>query len=249
MKRKIFMLFAAAVAGMLVLTACTSSDSESAQTPDAQDAGAGTQASDTQGAGADVQSEGSGAEEAFLNSGAFDAFASATASVSQPATDSSAAASGTDGGEVAAPEEGGVPADDKEPDGDVIPDEDAEAAQNDIENSAVTSEDSTASPDEWKDEWSGTYIGDEETITVHQISAEQISFSFEQSGISGIAKIKEYQAIYNGDDQHVVVFVLDQDMIDVEVASEEDFDTSESPLIGHYVKQGLETQEDTGEDL
>ena len=44
------------------------------------------------------------------------------------------------------------------------------------------------------------------------------------------------QAVYNGDDHHVVVFNLSGDTVDVSVSSEEDYDASASPLNGTYTK-------------
>ena len=44
------------------------------------------------------------------------------------------------------------------------------------------------------------------------------------------------KAVYKGDDHHDVVLNLTGDVIDVTVSSEEDFDASQSPLIGSYVR-------------
>lgn len=107
-----------------------------------------------------------------------------------------------------------------EPVGDVIPDEYADAAE--AENKA-------------DDAWSGTYVSDSETLTVTLLNDETISFAFAQSGISGTAAVDGSQAVFNGDDYHVVVFSLNGTVVNVAVSSEEDFDASGSPLNGTYV--------------
>lgn len=214
MKKRIFILLAAAAAGMLVLTACTSSEQSSVSSSGTQNSGTGTQAGVQSVAGVQAGSEGSGS--AAGASGGQDTGSQAAGAVENTDTSGSA---GSDVAETI-PE---MTEDDGEPDGEVIPDEDADAAEND-----------TSGQD---DEWSGTYIADEETVTISRLDEETISFSFAQSGISGTAAVDGYQAVYNGDDHHVVVFNLGDDMVDVSVSSEEDFDASESPLIGHYVKE------------
>lgn len=218
MKKKIFVLLAAAAAGMLVLTACTSSEQSSVSSSGAQNAGTGTQMGPQTGtqsvAGVPTGSEGSGSVSA---SSGGQGMAGQTSGTVENADSSGGSAS--DAAEMT-PEtmtEAG------EPDGEVIPDEDADATEND-----------TSAQD---DEWSGTYIADEETVTITMLDEETISFSFAQSGISGTAAVDGYQAVYNGDDHHVVVFNLNDNMVDVSVSSEEDFDASGSPLIGHYVKE------------
>ena len=107
-----------------------------------------------------------------------------------------------------------------EPVGDVIPDEYADAAE--AENKA-------------DDAWSGTYVSESETLTVTLVNDETISFAFAQSGISGTAAVDGSQAVFNGDDYHVVVFSLNGTVVNVAVSSEEDFDASGSPLNGTYV--------------
>lgn len=87
------------------------------------------------------------------------------------------------------------------------------------------------------DEWSGVYVGDQETVTITLTDPENISFSFAQSGISGTAAVDGYQAVFRGDDYHVVVFNIHSGLLDVSVSSEEDYDASASPLIGTYTKQ------------
>ena len=111
---------------------------------------------------------------------------------------------------------------DEGPAGEIIPDEWADAAE--AENKA-------------DDVWSGQYISDDESVTVTLLNDETISFSFAQSGISGTAAIDGAQAVFKGDDYHVVVFSLSDTILNIAVSSEEDFDTSESPLNGTYVRQ------------
>lgn len=87
------------------------------------------------------------------------------------------------------------------------------------------------------DLWSGTYSSETETLTITYLDEESVSFSFKQSGISGTAALSGTQAVYKGDDYHDVVFGLSGDTITVAVSSEEDYDSSESPLIGTYTKE------------
>ena len=90
-----------------------------------------------------------------------------------------------------------------------------------------------------EEEPSGTVISDEdadETLTVTQTDDTTLSIAFGQSGISGTASIEGMKAVYKGDDHHDVVLNLTGDVIDVTVSSEEDFDASQSPLIGSYVR-------------
>ena len=88
--------------------------------------------------------------------------------------------------------------------------------------------------------WSGTYLNEnDETLTVSVVDSETISFAFTNSGISGTAVLDGdgNQATYEGDDYHIVVFDFAGTDIKVSVLSEEDYDTSESPLNGVFVRQ------------
>lgn len=87
------------------------------------------------------------------------------------------------------------------------------------------------------DNWTGAYAGDDETVSIALIDEATISFAFAQSGISGTAKVNGLQAVYNGDDHYVVVFNLNGSILDVSVSNEEDYDASDSPLNGTYVKE------------
>lgn len=115
-----------------------------------------------------------------------------------------------------------------EPDGEIIPDEDAAAAENDISGANDTDE---------SNDWTGTYVGDEETVTIALLDEATISFAFAQSGISGTASVNDMQAVYKGDDHYVVVFNRNGTVVDVSVSNEEDYDASESPLNGTYIKE------------
>ena len=111
---------------------------------------------------------------------------------------------------------------DEESAGEIIPDEYADAAENDASSS---------------DGWTGAYAGNEESVSIALLDESTISFSFAQSGISGTASVNGMQAVYNGDDHYVVVFNKNGDVLDVSVANEEDYDASESPLNGTYTKE------------
>lgn len=86
------------------------------------------------------------------------------------------------------------------------------------------------------DQWSGTYVSDSESVTVTMPDQNTISFAFAQAGISGTAKIEQGQAVFHGDDYHVVVFSLNGTVLNVAVSSEEDFDAADSPLNGTYIR-------------
>ncbi len=85
--------------------------------------------------------------------------------------------------------------------------------------------------------WDGTYVSDTgETLTV-SVTDSDVSFAFANAGLSGTAKKDGNQAVYNGDDHHSLVLEYAETDIKVTVVSEEDFDTSTSPLNGVYVRQ------------
>lgn len=101
----------------------------------------------------------------------------------------------------------------------------------------AVNEDETDETDE-DEGWAGSYVGDrEEKLTISIDGADSIQFAFEKSGISGKAELDENQAIYHGDDYHVIVFDRNGAEIEVSVLSEEDYDTSESPLIGTFIRE------------
>lgn len=106
------------------------------------------------------------------------------------------------------------------------------------EASIPTIDTQTEAPAGETDMWSGTYVGENDTVTLSKTSETALYFAFAQSGISGTAELNGYQAVYRGDDHHVVVFNINGTILDVSVSSEEDFDASGSPLIGTYVREG-----------
>lgn len=100
-------------------------------------------------------------------------------------------------------------------------------------------EDETDAADTGDDGWNGTYVSESgETLTISIVDASTVSFSFANAGLSGNAELKDKQAVYHGDDQHVAVFDYAGTDIQVSILSEEDYDASNSPLNGIYVRQG-----------
>lgn len=99
------------------------------------------------------------------------------------------------------------------------------------------------------DIWTGTYDKEEdewteesdaepsETIDITYPDEEHIHFTFKNAGISGLAEIKGNQAVYRGDDHFVIVFSVSGNLIDISITNEEDFDGSDSPMNGTYIKQ------------
>ena len=218
MKHKKLLLAALAVTCVLVLTACTSSDKSGTKTTEAGKAnGSGSGDENRQGTTAqDV--EGTQDITGVTVGGSTD---------DSPA----GAAAGSDTGESQSAVIQGTVVEDGGPKGDIISDEDAASAENDTEDH----EDAPAGDAE--EGWRGTYIGDDETVTVSAVSGNSISFTFTQSGISGSAAVDGDQAVYKGDDHYVIVFDLEGDILEVSVTNEEDYDASESPLIGTYVRE------------
>lgn len=220
MKRKALLTLALAITGMIVLAGCTSSEQGSVQPSGGQNTNPGAQSrTGTQTSGGQITSD-----QTSNTTGDQDVFSGEDAGGIQGTGQSEGSAQDTAGAN-------GSVADEREPLGDVISDEDAASAENDPVDPAQ--EEST----EVNDGWSGTYVGENETVTLKKLDDTQISFSFAEATISGIANIKETQAVYYGDDHHVVIFTINHDLLDVDVTSEEDYDTSDSPIIGHYVKE------------
>ena len=88
-----------------------------------------------------------------------------------------------------------------------------------------------------EERWNGTFTSASgETLTISGADGSSLSFAFAQCGISGSAQKDENSGsyIYHGDDSAVVLFSLSGDTVDVNVTSEEDYDMSESPMIGSY---------------
>lgn len=228
MRRKVLVIAAVVAAGMLVLTACTSSENT-----DMKEVGVGVSGGTTSGTGSqssDTASQGSGTGSAGEADNTGDS-AQGGQTVSGVPVDS-----GTTGSDTAAggdnSQSGGSSAAAQDPvDGSsegTVPGEFDGVYQDgsdDDETELVTG-----------DIWTGVYGNDQETLTITYMDSKTISFTFAESGIYGKAEVNGYQAVYKGDDYHVVVFNIHDNIVDVSVSSEEDFDTSGSPLIGTYIK-------------
>ena len=202
MKKKAAALAALALAGVMILTACSSSEQESDQQSAAKN--------DTIKSGTEVQTEeplqavsGTQSVSGTAVSVAGGSGSSSDATAAAPAQSETAAA-----GETQTAQTSGTAVTEKETE--------SESADGDI--------------------WSGTYVEDDETLTIAMAEDTQISFSFAEAGISGVADVRGSQAVYKGDDHYVIVFNINGTLLDVSVSSEEDYDASDSPLIGTYVK-------------
>ena len=202
MKKKVAALAALALAGVMILTACSSSEQESDQQSAAKN--------DTIKNGTEVQTEeplqavsGTQSVSGTAVSVAGESGSTSDATATAPAQSETAAAGGTQTAQTS-----DMAATEKETE--------SESADGDI--------------------WSGTYVADDETLTIAMAEDTQISFSFAEAGISGVADVRGSQAVYKGDDHYVIVFNINGTLVDVSVSSEEDYDASDSPLIGTYVK-------------
>ena len=202
MKKKAAALAALALAGVMILTACSSSEQESDQQSAAKN--------DTIKSGTAVQTE----EPLQAVSGTQSVSGTAVSVAGESGSTSDATATAPAQSETAAVGE-------------------TQTAQ--TSGTAVT-EKETESESADGDIWSGTYVADDETLTIAMAEDTQISFSFAEAGISGVADVRGSQAVYKGDDHYVIVFNINGTLVDVSVSSEEDYDASDSPLIGTYVK-------------
>lgn len=202
MKKKAAALAALALAGVMILTACSSSEQESDQQSAAKN--------DTIKSGTEVQTE----EPLQAVSGTQSVSGTAVSVAGESGSTSDATATAPAQSETAAAGE-------------------TQTAQ--TSGTAVT-EKETESESADGDIWSGTYVADDETLTIAMAEDTQISFSFAEAGISGVADVRGSQAVYKGDDHYVIVFNINGTLLDVSVSSEEDYDASDSPLIGTYVK-------------
>ena len=221
MKRRVLVLLLT-VMTVFALTACTQSDTKDGAGQAASGA-PGTQNSGQGSVSGDASGEGNASGE------------SAPASVSGgSASDGSAVEAGQSGEAAAAADDGyeeNISYEDAEDETSVSEEEEN---YSDDELDGLSEEGSVSSGIDW----SGSYTSDEgETLTLTAIDAASISFAFANSGISGTAELDGSQAVYHGDDHHVVVFEYVEGAINVSVLSEEDYDTSESPLNGLYVSQ------------
>ena len=202
MKKKAAALAALALAGVMILTACSSSEQESDQQSAAKN--------DTIKNGTEVQTE----EPLQTVSG--------TQSVSGTAVSVAGESGSTSDATAAAPAQSETTA--------------AGETQTAQTSGTAVTEKETESESADGDIWSGTYVADDETLTIAMAEDTQISFSFAEAGISGVADVRGSQAVYKGDDHYVIVFNINGTLLDVSVSSEEDYDASDSPLIGTYVK-------------
>ena len=202
MKKKVAALAALALAGVMILTACSSSEQESDQQSAAKN--------DTIKNGTEVQTEeplqavsGTQSVSGTAVSVAGESGSTSDATATAPAQTETAAAGGTQTAQTS----------------------DTAATEKETESESADG-----------DIWSGTYVADDETLTIAMAEDTQISFSFAEAGISGVADVRGSQAVYKGDDHYVIVFNINGTLVDVSVSSEEDYDASDSPLIGTYVK-------------
>ena len=202
MKKKVAALAALALAGVMILTACSSSEQESDQQSAAKN--------DTIKNGTEVQTEeplqavsGTQSVSGTAVSVAGESGSTSDATATAPAQSETAAAGGTQTAQTS----------------------DTAATEKETESESADG-----------DIWSGTYVADDETLTIAMAEDTQISFSFAEAGISGVADVRGSQAVYKGDDHYVIVFNINGTLLDVSVSSEEDYDASDSPLIGTYVK-------------
>ncbi len=204
MKRRALFLAALAAAGMLLTTACTSSDREIAQDAGSGTSGiAGTAVPDAQG-----NADGAGTQEQAGQD-------SNTDDSAQEQPDAAGQSDAT--GQTDSP------------------------SQSETRTPAVgqteTSTDGSGESPVAQDIWSGTYVGDQDTVTIALVDEKTLSFSFANAGIASTAEIDGLQAVYKGDDHHDVVFEMIEGVLNITVLSEEDFDASGSPLNGVYVHQ------------
>lgn len=202
MKKKAAALAALALAGVMILTACSSSEQESDQQSAAKN--------DTIKNGTEVQTE----EPLQAVSGTQSVSGTAVSVAGESGSTSDATATAPAQSETAAAGE-------------------TQTAQT---SDTAATEKETESESADGDIWSGTYVADDETLTIAMAEDTQISFSFAEAGISGVADVRGSQAVYKGDDHYVIVFNINGTLVDVSVSSEEDYDASDSPLIGTYVK-------------
>ena len=86
-------------------------------------------------------------------------------------------------------------------------------------------------------DWNGTFTSAEgETLSITPADETHIAFAFLNAGVSGEAEVDGKQAVYYGDDYHMVVFSYVEGAVEVSVLSEEDYDTSGSPMNGTYTR-------------
>lgn len=216
MRHRVLFLAVTAAAVMLLLTACTSSDQGIGQ--DIVSGSYGNAGPDASGSGGEGVTQPSAGQD------------SGTVQDQDPVENGSA-----DGGGQMQPEEPGQ-------EGNTAPvqTEGSEGDQTETPDGSQTEADSQESTGETgasEDIWSGTYASEQETVTITYTDTQSFAFSFANSGIASTAEVNGSQAVYRGDDHHVVIFEISGDILNITVSSEEDFDASGSPLNGTYVRQ------------
>lgn len=240
MRRKLLTILLAVTAAF-VLTACTQSDSGSSAAGGAvasSGSGSGTVTANGMGNGT---GDGAGSGSAAAN-GSGNGYSDGTASGDYVFVEDGGAfipenggaqTYSTESGSAAGGETEVVQAEDGEADTESVQvEENYTDEEFDALNSESESESISAS------EWNGVYTSEEgETVTISGKDEKNIAFTFTNAGITGTAELKGNQAVYTGDDHHLVVFEYVDSVIEVSVLSEEDYDTSESPLNGTYISQ------------
>lgn len=86
-----------------------------------------------------------------------------------------------------------------------------------------------------EDIWTGSYTGDQEDVTLKKNDDGTFTFTFAQSGISGTAQINGSEAVYSGDDDHILTFQKEEGLLKITVSHADGYDTSESPLNGTFI--------------
>lgn len=224
MKKRI-KLFGAALLAAVMLTACTQADTGSPT------AGAGAGGSGTTGGGTVTA-------ETSANLGDSSGNVSETGgSTAETAAQSQAPIDGT---QAQTQETGATEV--------VIYQEEATDASRE-EQTEATEPETTLAEENFSDEefeamnetesidWNGSFTSAEgETLSIAVVDDTHISFAFANAGVSGQAEVTGNQAVHHGDDYHVVVFDYVEGAVEVNVLSEEDYDSSGSPLNGLYTR-------------
>ena len=222
--RKRWKLFGTAVLAAMLLTACTQADTGSPA------AGTGTEAPGASGSGTVTAETSSGLTDSSGGVAETAGGAGERAAQSQPSADEAPVR------ETAAAE--------------TVDDQEEEAADTSAEAQTETAEPETALIEEnFSDEeldamnetesvdWNGSFTSaEDETLSIAAEDETHISFAFANAGISGEAEVDGSQAVYHGDDYHVIVFDYVEGAVEVSVLSEEDYDASGSPLNGLYTR-------------
>lgn len=228
--RKRMGIFMTVALAAVVLTACTQADSGSSSAGTGSNSGSAASGSGTITASGDHSADGAGQNDGTSGDTSL-AGAGTAANGTAGNGEEVSGISGTEGEDF----EGGVSVEDDGTEGEENPA--VEENLSDEELDALEEENGQNVEDEG---WAGTYQNEnDEILTVSVSDAQTITFSFADAGISGSATLNDSpnQATYQGDDYHVLVFDYSGTDIKVSVLSQEDYDASESPLNGVYVRQ------------